>query len=183
MSKLINDRAQVEISNKVQDMLRNYLIKDWQSEPHSQHQNVTERCYQDAKRMANTLLDKTGAPPSLWFLALSYVCMFLNHTTNASTGHAIPKQALTGVTPDISSLLQFDWYEPVYYKVEESHFLSMSNEKLRCFLGISEHIEHALTFLILIDKAQKIIHQSVVCSTANSDARNLRVDIQLDMEP
>jgi len=103
MSKLISDRAQVEISNKVQDMLRNYLIKDWQSEPHSQHQNVTERCYQDAKRMANTLLDRIGAPPSLWFLTLSCVCMMLNHTANSSIGHAIPIQVLTGVTPDISS--------------------------------------------------------------------------------
>src|SRR5688500_4502887 len=39
MSKLITDRAQVEISNKVQDILRNYIIKDWQNEPHQQHQN------------------------------------------------------------------------------------------------------------------------------------------------
>ena len=53
MSKFISDRAQVEISNRVQDILRNYLIKDWQSEPHNQHQNPAERHYQDAKRMAN----------------------------------------------------------------------------------------------------------------------------------
>ena len=96
MSKLISDRTQVEISNKVQDILRNYLIKDWQSKPHSQHQNAAERCYQDAKKMANTLLDRAGAPPSLWFLALSYVCMILIHTANASIGHAISMQVLTG---------------------------------------------------------------------------------------
>src|SRR5574339_96692 len=90
MSKLISDRAQVEISNKVHDILRNYIIKDWQSEPHQQHQNAAERRYQDVKRIANTLLDCTGAPPSLWFLALTYVCMILNHTANASIGHAIP---------------------------------------------------------------------------------------------
>ena len=45
MPKLINDRAQVEVSNKVQDILRNYLIKDWQSEPHNQHLNAAERHY------------------------------------------------------------------------------------------------------------------------------------------
>ena len=39
MTKLISDRAQVEISNKVQDILRNLMIGDWQSEPHQQHQN------------------------------------------------------------------------------------------------------------------------------------------------
>ena len=183
MSKLISDRAQVEISNKVQDILRNYIIKDWQSEPHCQHQNAAERRYQDAKRLANTLLDRTGAPPSLWFLALTHVCMILNHTVNASIRHAIPMQVLTGVTPDISSLLQFDWYEPVYYRTEESHFPSMSNEKPGRFVGISEHVGHALTFMILTDDTQKIIHRSVVRSANNPDARNLRADTPPDKEP
>ena len=132
----------------------------------NQHQNPAERRYQDVKRMANTLLDRTGAPPSLWFLALTYVCMILNHTANASIKHAIPMQILTGVTPDISSLLQFEWYEPVYYKTEESHFPSMSKEKSGCFVGISEHVGHALTFMILTDETQKIIHQ-ISCALSN----------------
>src|SRR5687767_1415670 len=55
MSKLISARAQVEISNKVQDILRKYIIQDWQSKPHHQHQNVAEPHYQDVKRLANTL--------------------------------------------------------------------------------------------------------------------------------
>ena len=84
--------------------------------------------------------------------------MIMNHTANASIGHAIPMQVLTGVTPDISSLLQFDWYEPVYYKVEESHFLSMSNDKSGHFVSISEHVGHAHTFLLLTNKTQKNIH-------------------------
>jgi hypothetical protein len=41
-NKLISDRAQVEISNKVKDILRNLHILDWQSEPHQQHQNPCE---------------------------------------------------------------------------------------------------------------------------------------------
>ena len=73
-------------------------------------------------------------------------------------------QILTGSTPDISALLQFDFYEPVYYKTEESHFPSTSNEESGCFVGISEHIGHALTFMILTDDTQKIIHHLVVCS-------------------
>ncbi|HEY9710825.1 MAG TPA: hypothetical protein V6D48_21645 [Oculatellaceae cyanobacterium] len=84
MTKLISDRAQVEISNKVQDILRNYIIGDWQSEPHQQHQNLAERRYQDVKRLANALLDRTGAPPSLWLLALTHACYILNHTANSS---------------------------------------------------------------------------------------------------
>jgi hypothetical protein len=36
-TKVISDRAQVEISNKVKDILCTYHISDWQSEPHQQH--------------------------------------------------------------------------------------------------------------------------------------------------
>ncbi len=43
MDKILSDRAQVEISNKVMDLLRAYRIDDWQSEPHHQHQNFAER--------------------------------------------------------------------------------------------------------------------------------------------
>ena len=62
MSKLISDRAQVEVSRKVQDILRHLLIADWQSEPHQQQQNYAERRFQDIKKMTGCLLDWTGAP-------------------------------------------------------------------------------------------------------------------------
>jgi hypothetical protein len=72
MDKLISDRAQVEISKKVQDLLRAYVIDDWQSEPHHQHQNFAERRIQTLKDYTNTVLDRTGAPPKTWLLALGY---------------------------------------------------------------------------------------------------------------
>ena len=48
-TKLISDSAQVEISNKVQDILRYLFIEDWQSEAYHQHQNLAERRHQDVK--------------------------------------------------------------------------------------------------------------------------------------
>ena len=92
-------------------------------------------------------------------------------------------QALTGSTPDISALLQFDFYEPVYYKAEENHFPSMSTEKFGRFVGISEHVGHALTFLILTEDTEKIIHHSVVRTATDPAAKNLRVDTTPDNVP
>src|SRR5688572_2452844 len=97
MTKLISDSSQVEMSQKVQDILRNLMTADWQSEPHQQHQNPAERRYQDVKRLTNTILDRTGAPPSLWLLAMSYACFVLNHTANASVGNAVPLTLLKGI--------------------------------------------------------------------------------------
>src|SRR5687768_3712094 len=109
--------------------------------------------------------------------------MILNHTANASIGNAIPIQVLTGATPDISAILQFNFYEPVYYKTEESHFPSMSNEKSGRFVGISEHVGHALTFIVLTDDTQKIIHRSVVRTATDPATKHLRVDRESDHEP
>ena len=183
MSKLISDRAQVEISNKVQDVLRNLMISDWQSEPHQQHQNPAERRYQDAKRLANRLMDRTGSPASLWLLALMHVCMILNFTANATIGHTVPLTKLTGITQDISPLLQFDWYEPVYYHVDENAFPSKSKEKSGRFVGISEHVGHALTYKILADDTNKIIHRSVVRTASDGLAPNQRANKPETTEP
>jgi hypothetical protein len=71
--KLISDKAQVNISNKVQDILRTLCITSWQSEPYQQQQNPAERRYQTIKRAANLVLDRSGAPDYTWLLCLQYV--------------------------------------------------------------------------------------------------------------
>ena len=48
MSNLVSVLDQVEISNKVQDILLTLLIGSWQSEPHYQHQNPSEK--EDSRR-------------------------------------------------------------------------------------------------------------------------------------
>jgi hypothetical protein len=48
-TKLISDRAQVEISEHVKQVLRPLHISTWQSKPHQQHQNPAERQYQNIK--------------------------------------------------------------------------------------------------------------------------------------
>ena len=91
-------------------------------------------------------------------IILATLPRFMNLTASTSIGYGIPLQVLTGVTPDISLILQFEWYETIYYRTEESHFPSMSNEKPGRFIGVSEHVAHALTFMILTDDTQTIIH-------------------------
>jgi hypothetical protein len=175
-SKLVSDRAQVEISGRVKDILRSLMIGDWQSEPHQQHQNPAERKYQDVKRMANTIMDRTGSPAHTWLLALMYVCFVLNFTASAALNWRTPTEVLTGSTPDISPLLRFGWWDPVYYKLDDSSFPSDSREHRGRFVGISEHVGHAMTYMILTDDTQKIIHRSNVRSALDPLTQNKRVD-------
>jgi hypothetical protein len=82
----------------------------------------------------------------------------------------------TGSTNDISPLLCFHFWEPVYYKLDDSDFPSDSHEKCGHFVGISKSVGHAMTFKILTDDTLKVIHRSNVRSALNPHAKNLRLD-------
>jgi hypothetical protein len=172
-TKLISDRTQVEISNKVKDILRALSISDWQIKPQQQHQNPCECRYQTIKSMA--ILDCTGSPAFLWLLCLGYVCFLLNNVAASGTG-PIPIQVLTGSMNDISPLLYFRWYEPVYYKLDDSDFPSDSREKCGRWVGIAEHSGHAMTFKILTDDTRKVIYHSNIRSVLDPKSRNLCMD-------
>jgi hypothetical protein len=68
----------------------------------------------------------------------------------------IPICMSTGSTNDISPLLCFHFWEPVYYKLDDSDFLSNSREKHGHFVGISESVGHAMTFKILTDTCSRL---------------------------
>jgi hypothetical protein len=82
MSRLLSDRAQVEISARVVGVLRALHIGQWQSEPLQQQQNPCERRYQTVKTMTNTLLDRSGSPAHAWLLCIVHVSILLNLTFN-----------------------------------------------------------------------------------------------------
>ena len=107
-----------------------------------------------------------------------YVCFLLNNTSSQALSGAVPIQVLTGSTNDISPLLQFRWYEPVYYLVDDSPFPSDPREKRGYFVGIAEHVGHAMTFKVLTDDTRKILYRSNIRSAADSKSRNLRLDPQ-----
>ena len=84
-----------------------------------QHQNFSEQYYQTIKTSANCILDQFGAPAETWLLALKYVAYILNRVAHESLGYKTPLQALNGQRPDISALLRFHFWQPVYYTLDE----------------------------------------------------------------
>ena len=176
MDKIVSDRAKVEISIKAQTLLRALAIDDWQSEPHHQHQNFAERRYASIKTKSNTVLNRSGAPASCWFLCLSYVCFILNHMATESIEWKTPMQMLTGETSDISIILQFQFWEKVYYTRVDSSFPSESTEEAGHFVGFSESVGDAMTFMVLTSDTNKIVYRSNVRSADVPINDNQRID-------
>ena len=112
--------------------------------------------------MVNHLLNFSGAPGYAWLLALQYACFIVNHLATECLGWHTPAEWLTGSTPDITALLFFVFFiffQPVFYR--EFDRVDDENEKLGRFVGIAEHVGHALTFKVLTEDA-KVVSCSLV---------------------
>ena len=168
MDTLISDGGKYEISKRVTDLLRSLFIQDYQSEPYHQHQNKAENRFGLAKRYTNTAMNTSGCPAFCWLLCLQYICVVLNHLASPTLQGICPVQALEGTTPDISFLLHFSFYEPVYYRIDSSepdlNFPSSSNEKKGYWVGFADNQGDSLTWRILTEDTQKIIIRSGVRS-------------------
>ena len=158
MDQLVSDNAKALISEKVEEILGTFGIKSWNSEPHNKNQNYGERRYRDVRRMVKHLLAYSGAPENCWLLALQYACFVLNHVASERLGWRTPSKWLLGSAPDITVLLYFVFFQPVYY---QSFDKDDDEEHLGRFVGIAENVGHSLTFKILTKELQ-IISRSLV---------------------
>ena len=182
MNRIISDSAKAELSERVKDILRTFAIDEWSSEARQQRQNPAERGWGDSKAWTNNVLNISGAPPSCWLEALRYVIFLQNHTAYKSLGWRTPTEWLLGYTPDISVLLQFIFFEPVFYAKYEPSFPSDSTELIGRFVGIAENVGHPMTYRILTENGT-IINRAVVRSALKSGPfRNLRANPEPQIE-
>ncbi|MEM7375684.1 MAG: hypothetical protein AAF587_44235, partial [Bacteroidota bacterium] len=158
---LRRDFGSAQRSRAVQDIQRRYTIGDEFSEPHHQQQNPVERnAIRWLKIHSKSLLDLTGAPEYLWLQAMRYLADVHNHTAKENLRWAIPLTVRHGDTRDISSLLAFRFYEPVYYLDYES--FPSTSEKLGHWIGVARNVGDALTYEIYSPETGRILNRSTV---------------------
>jgi hypothetical protein len=83
--------------------------------------------------------------------------------------NAVPLTCLKGITVDISVLLRFYFWQPVYFKLSVPSFPSESKKALGHVVGISEHCGHVLTFKVLSSESDIIIYHSLLRAATPSD--------------
>ena len=171
---LLSDNAMEQSSRTVKRILREYGTMAMYTEPHHPNQNPAERRIQDVKKMSNIMMDRTNTPADLWYLSVEYSAYLLNHLANETLDWRTPIEVATGETPDISNLLQFHWYQKVYYYDPKSSY-PKPKEKLGYFVGIAENVGDTLTYKILTDDTREVIFRSVVRAAETKDS-NLRAE-------
>jgi hypothetical protein len=157
-----NDNSKMQTSEAWKEILRKYCISDGMMEPHHPWQNYAEHQMSGTKPMTKQLLDRTAAPDDLWFLAMEYIVYLYSRTSEPTHKWKTPSEVTFGETPNILELLQFTFYQKIYYHDPEAPFPN-SGEKLGHFVGIASNVGDALTYYILTNDTNQVISQSVLC--------------------
>ena len=107
------------------------------------------------------VLNNTGAEAYCWLLCLEYVAFIMNRMATKSLSCLTPYESLTGITPYISVVHRFCFYDKIYFRNTNSRgephsFPSSSNERLGRFVGFSTHVGHGMTYKILTLDTQQV---------------------------
>jgi hypothetical protein len=166
---LFSDNAKVQTGKTVQSILRKYCIDDMQSEPHHQHQSPAECRIQDVKKVSNQIMDRTGTPAtSYWLLSLLHTTYILNRLSTESLDWLTPYEKALGQKSDISAILAFIWWEPVYYHHPDASYPN-TKECLARIVGVADRQGDAMTWLLLDDVTKKVVcvHTALDPTTPN----------------
>ena len=139
------------------DILRLSHISKWNSEHYHQSKNPAQWRYRTTKSWTNIVMNRSGAPANCWLLCLIYVLPSQPHSLCSSRWQNTPF-ALTGITPDMSIILLFTFYQPTH----DQHFPSESGERAGYWVGFGEHCGDAMTHKLLDHETQKYTYRSAV---------------------
>jgi hypothetical protein len=181
-SALRRYNAKSEMIQRACQIHRDKVIVDQWTEPHSPWQNSAElNGVKYLKSHAQVLLNRTGAPDSMWFVAQDYLPHIHNLSANRQINWKIPEQVSRGETPDISHILMFYWFEPVLYLDPVSKFPE-TTVKPGHFVGFADNIGDKRTFKILKNDLCTVLNRSVVRSAADGNHRNKQVSFKPDVQ-
>jgi hypothetical protein len=130
-------------------MCRDYGIKTTYNEPHSPWQNRAEAGICELKWHVHQKIKTRNLPLQLWDVCCKWACAIKACTSSNAYSLEGRKswEVVLGHTPDISSLAEFDFYEPVWYY--DAGDFPEPKRHLGHWLGEATHIGQAMWYYIL----------------------------------
>jgi hypothetical protein len=126
----------------------------------------------ESRHLAVYPVQTDGAFPAVldewWPLCVEYIAMVKNHMARSSLKNRTPIEVRTGQTPDVLKLLQYHWWEPVYFLDEEG------TECLGRWAGVAKHVGDELTFIVVSDKTGHAMFRSDLRTVTDPNAPNFQ---------
>jgi hypothetical protein len=165
-SSIHSDDAKEITKGKFKKLCQDYHIPITTTEPYSPWQNRAEGAIRELKRHVQRKMHSRQVPQSLWDFCCAWACDVRSKTAHKSfeLDGRTPYEMIMGSTPDISSLIDYDFYEPIWYYDELSNFPEPKRKMAR-WLGETHNIGQAMNYYILPLSGIPIVRSSIQAIT------------------
>ena len=137
---------------------RHSIYRTW-TEPHSPWQNLAEKAGGIIKARCRDMMRRTNTPIVLWDYCIEYNSELRSMTAskNLELEGRTPFEKVMGYTPDISELVEFDWYEWVWFYDPTKP----ERVQLGRWLGPAHNAGQGLAFYLLNENGEVVMRSSV----------------------
>jgi hypothetical protein len=180
---LITDNAPEETRGEWEKVVKQYLLTQRTTEPHSGWQNRAEIEIRELRKHFRRIMHRSRCPESFWCYGMEYTNSIRQLMARPTLDWRSAIECLTGETPDSSEYLNFDFYGWVKYKdptnkVEDDIALGR-------WLGVAHSIGQAMTYWVLKSNGYVIARSTVRPITdeelRSDEERKARDDYMTDL--
>ena len=135
------------------------IYRTW-DEPYSPWQNLAEKAGGIIKAHCRDMMRRTNTPVVLWDYCVEYNAELRSMTAsnNVNLSGRMPFELVMGYTPDISELVEFDWYQWVCFNDPASP----GRTQLGRWLGPAHNAGQGLVYYILNENGEVLMRSTVV---------------------
>jgi hypothetical protein len=161
-TSLVSDGTKDETQGEFRRKAREANMHCRETEPHSLWQNRAEGCIREIKRATCRAMLKTKSPSRLWDYCAELKARIRSHTAHnlPILEDEVPETLMTGSTADISQLVEFGWYDWVYFW-DTSETYPNNKEILGRYLGSAPDIGPAMAARILKENGEVVVRTTL----------------------
>ena len=138
----MSDNSGEETGSDWERVQYKYLFQQRTTGQHSPWQNHAEREIQELKRHFMHIMHRAKCPERFWeYGTIEYTLQIRERMSRHLTNECTPNKKLTGITPDISEYLHFDYYGWVKYHDVRG---GGTENDLRRRLSVAENVGQAM---------------------------------------
>jgi len=174
-----SDNAKEQMQGQWRKLCTEFGIPTTFTEPHSPWQNRAEGQIREIKRHIHRKMKARNVPKCLWSYCAKWSSDVRNKTASAlfSMEGRTPYEAVYGHTPDISSLCNFDFYEPVWFY--EPQTFPDDKRIMARWLGEAHGVGQAMCYWILPANGVPIARSTVQpISKADRDSEEVKSELK-----
>ena len=159
-TEMHTDGSKEQSHGKWKRICQKHAIHRTWNEPYSPWQNLAEKAGGIIKSRCRDMMRRTNTPIVLWDYCVEYNAELrtLTASNNVNLSGRTPHEAVMGYTPDISELVEFEWYQWVWYNDPAS----TDRIQLGRWLGPAHNAGQGLAYYVLNDKGEVVMRSTVI---------------------